>query len=150
MIMLSGNSSSWRYWSNLSKVPSRFSNVRFAISTSPSLISPFERRRVSRTCRKSQCQRRANQAEGEGNVRAERHRLAQCLSQSSRRMSCDRHKQSTKRTEENDDTEHIQLELRPTCLFLILLSDVFGVCSPGSEAQIAYDERLERRKSQKS
>ncbi|WP_303435184.1 hypothetical protein [Paramuribaculum intestinale] len=36
------------------------------------------------------------------------------------------------------------------CNTITLIADVFGVCSPGSEAQIAYDERLERRKSQKS
>lgn len=36
------------------------------------------------------------------------------------------------------------------CHTITLTADIFGVCSPGTEAQIAYDERLERRKSQKS
>lgn len=36
------------------------------------------------------------------------------------------------------------------CHTITLFADIFGVCSPGTEAQIAYDERLERRKSQKS
>lgn len=36
------------------------------------------------------------------------------------------------------------------CHTITLIADIFGVCSPGTEAQIAYDERLERRKSQKS
>lgn len=36
------------------------------------------------------------------------------------------------------------------CHTITLTADIFGVCSPGTEAQIAYDERVERRKSQKS
>lgn len=36
------------------------------------------------------------------------------------------------------------------CHTITLFADIFGICSPGTEAQIAYDERSERRKSQKS
>jgi len=36
------------------------------------------------------------------------------------------------------------------CHTITLFADIFGVCSPGTEAQIAYEKRLERRKSQKS
>lgn len=36
------------------------------------------------------------------------------------------------------------------CHIITLIADIFGICSPDTEAQIAYDERSERRKSQKS
>lgn len=33
------------------------------------------------------------------------------------------------------------------CDMITLIADVFGICSPNTEAQIAYDERSERRKA---
>lgn len=36
------------------------------------------------------------------------------------------------------------------CNMMTLTADIFGICSPDTEAEIAYNERTERRKSQKS